>query len=808
MATMEQNTGELSGTQSVADYEYNTLMRLLGVSVSKHLLDEHYTLIWANDFYYQLIGWPKEEYVARFHNRPDLYYADHPEEWNELVHAVTRAIRTHQNGYTLVTRMPRKDGSHVWVNISNVFGEEYINGYPVSYTVMTDVDDLVRMQKEQSITYDNLPGFVAKFQVNENGFLFLEGNERFRKFFGYKQNRADYGLSNLDTGKNRQAYAQHFPLMRKGKRVHFTLQAKDKTGGNVWLQVNADCIDRVHGNPVYLVIYIDITDITEQRELQKQLEERSEMLHNALQAAEQANKAKSDFLSQMSHDIRTPMNAIIGMTAIAGSHLDDKDRVRDCLQKITVSSRLLLGLINEVLDMSRIESGRISITEEEFSLNEMLQNIVTIIQPSIMAKRHAFDIQARELQHENVTGDPQHIQQVFLNILSNAVKYTPDGGKILLSIREKPSQTAGYGCYEFVFRDNGYGMKSEFLRKIFKPFERAEDAAVRAVQGTGLGMAISKNIVQMMDGDIQVESTYGNGSTFTVTLSLKLQDEEKNAFRLPGLSVLVVDDDRIACETTCERLEEIGLKGHWVLSGKEAIRKAVAAHEEKNDFSTIIIDLKMPDMDGIETTRRIREKIGPDIPIILISAYDWTEFETEARAAGVNGFIVKPMLKSSLVYAIKKYTLKEPVHSTFVESARQRRSFPGKRVLLVEDNDLNREIAEEILGQTGASVETAVNGQEALEKFCTRPEFYYDLIFMDLQMPVMDGLETTRQIRSLSRKDAKTVPILAMTANAFTEDVAATKAAGMNAHLAKPLDIGLLDQVMNRYLGEKILPTS
>ena len=529
------------------------------------------------------------------------------------------------------------------------------------------------------------------------------------------------------------------------------------------------------------------------------------MLHNALQAAKQANKAKSDFLSQMSHDIRTPMNAIIGMTAIAGSHLNDKDRVRDCLQKITVSSKLLLGLINEVLDMSRIESGRISITEEEFSLSEMLQNIVTIIQPSIMAKRHAFDIQARELQHENVIGDPQHIQQVFLNVLSNAIKYTPDGGKILFSIREKPSQTAGYGCYEFVFRDNGYGMKSEFLKKIFTPFERAEDAAVRAVQGTGLGMAISKNIVQMMNGDIQVESAYGKGSTFTVTLSLKLQDEEKTAFRLPELSVLVVDDDRIACETTCERLEEIGLKGQWVLSGKEAIQKAVAAHEEKNDFSTIIIDLKMPDMDGIETTRRIREKIGPDIPIILISAYDWTEYETEARAAGVNGFIVKPMLKSSLVYAIKKYTLKEPVHAAFVEPARQRLSFPGKRVLLVEDNDLNREIAEEILGQTGASVETAVNGQEALEKFCTRPESYYDLVFMDLQMPVMDGLEATRQIRNLSRKDAQTVPIVAMTANAFTEDVEATKAAGMNAHLAKPLDIGLLDQVMNRYLGEETL---
>ena len=800
---------ELHEVQSAADYEYNTLMRLLGVSVSKHLLDEHYTLIWANDFYYQLIGWPKEEYAATFRNRPDIFYAGHPEEWNELVSAVTGALRANQNGYTLVTRMPRKDGRHVWVNISNVFSEECINGYPVSYTVMTEIDDLVRMQKERSVTYDNLPGFVAKFQVNENGFQFLEANERFREFFGYRENHTDSHFSNLDTEKNRQTYARYFPLMRKGERVHFTLQAKNRAGGNVWLQVNADCIDRVNGNPVYLVIYIDITDITEQRELQKQLEERSEMLHNALQAAEQANKAKSDFLSQMSHDIRTPMNAIIGMTAIAGSHIGDKDRVQDCLRKITVSSRLLLGLINEVLDMSRIESGRISITEEEFSLSEMLQNIVTIIQPSIMAKRHIFDIHAHELQHENVIGDPQHIQQVFLNILSNAIKYTQNNGKILFGIREKPSKTAGYGFYEFIFQDNGYGMKPGFLKKIFNPFERAEDPAIRAVQGTGLGMAISKNIVQMMNGDIHVESTYGKGSIFTVTLHLKLQDEEKTAFRLPELNVLVVDDDRIACETTCERLEEMGLKSQWVLSGKEAIRKVVAAHEKQNDFSTIIIDLKMPDMDGIETTRRIREKVGPDIPIILISAYDWTEYETEARAAGVNGFIVKPMLKSSLAYAIKKYTLKEPVHFAFMEPVLEESFFNGKRVLLVEDNDLNREIAEEILSQKGVSVEAAENGKKALEKFRSMPEFHYDLVFMDLQMPVMDGLEATRQIRNLARKDARTVPIVAMTANAFTEDVEATKEAGMNAHLAKPLDILLLDQVMNTYLCPKtVLPHS
>ena len=798
---MEENKTELTGTQPpAADYEYYTLMRILGVSVSKHLIDEHYTLIWANDYYYRLIGWPKEEYEATFHNRPDLYYANHQKEWNELATAVTDTIRNRQSGYNLVTTMPRKNGSHIWVNISNVFADEYVDGYQVSYTVITDIDDLVRMQKEQTVTYDSLPGFVARFQVNEDGFKFLGANERFRDFFDSQDGLA-FGLTNVNSEKNRSVYVRNFERMRKGERVHFTLEALDKNGGNMWLQVNADCVDWMNGNPVYLVIYIDITDITEQRELQKQLEERSVMLRNALNAAEKANRSKSEFLSRMSHDIRTPMNAIIGMTAIAGNHINDRDRVLDCLGKINLSSKLLLGLINEVLDMSRIESGRIAITEEEFCLNEILQNIATIIQPSIMEKHHTFDIRAHRLHHENVIGDPQHIQQVFLNILSNAVKYTPDHGRIIFDISEKPTKKSGFALYEFRFEDNGYGMKPEFLQKIFSPFERAEDADVLAVQGTGLGMAISQNIVKLMNGDIRVESTYGKGSTFTVELPLKLQDDNENDYVLPiHLPVLVVDDDRIACETTCERLDELGLKNEWVLSGAEAVRTVIAAKEKGHNFSTIIIDMKMPEMDGIETTRRIRKEIGPDIPIILISAYDWMDYESKALEAGANGFIVKPMLKSSLAYAIKKYTLKENTITPVRETARQKRTYPGKRLLLVEDNELNLEIAEAILSKTDITIETARNGQEALDKFAASPKGYYDLIFMDLQMPVMNGLESTRKIRHLDREDAKTVPIVAMTANAFREDMDATKAAGMNDHLAKPLDIGLLDQIMDKYI--------
>ena len=801
MDDSKNRTGS-SGVQAAADYEYHTLMRLLGVSVSKHLLDEHYTLVWANDYYYRLIGWSKEEYEATFHNRPDLYYANHQKEWCQLVETVTATIRANRNGYNLVTTMPRKDNSHIWVNISNVFSEEYINGYPVSYTVITNIDEQVRMQREQSIAYDNLPGFVAKFQIYEDSFEFLGANERFKDFFDIK-NGLLFGLSNVDSEKNRSTYQKNFPLMRKGERVHFTLQALDKTGCDLWLQLNAECIEWINGNPVYLVIYIDITDITEQRELQKQLEERSLMLHDALEAAERANRSKSEFLSRRSHDIRTPMNAIIGMTSIAETHLDDKDRVKDCLGKIALSSKLLLGLINEVLDMSRIESGKIAITEEEFCLNDILQNIVTIIQPSIMAKQHTFDIRAHRLHHENVIGDLQHIQQVFLNILSNAVKYTPARGKILFDIREKPSNKEGYGLYEFTFKDNGYGMKPEFIEKLFSPFERADDADILAVQGTGLGMAISRNIVKLMNGDIKIKSVYRKGSIFKVELPLRFQNTAPFDYRLSVKQpVLVVDDDRIACETTCERLDELGLENEFALSGEQAVQLVTTKHQSGKDFSMIIIDLKMPKMDGIETTRLIRKQIGPDIPILLASAYDWMEYESKALASGANGFLIKPMLKSVLAYAIKKYALKEQEPIPVITPPGQKQNYKEKRVLLVEDNELNREIAEVILTGSGVVVEIATNGQEALEKFISSCDGHYALIFMDLQMPVMDGLESTRKIRRLPRKDAQTIPIVAMTANAFREDIEATKKAGMDDHLAKPLDIELLHQIMGKYINQ------
>ena len=549
---------------------------------------------------------------------------------------------------------------------------------------------------------------------------------------------------------------------------------------------------------ILLVSRIDITEIRKEKQ-QKQL------LQDALNAANVANRAKSEFLSRMSHDIRTPMNAIIGMTAIAGTHLHNTERLSDCLQKITTSSRLLLSLINEVLDMAKIESGRIVLAEEEVHLGDLIQSMMSMIQPDLKKKRHRFDIHLFELQKEWVVCDTQRIQQVLLNFLTNAIKYTPESGHIVFDIHQLPGRERGFGLYKFVFSDNGIGMTPEFLEKVFEPFERANEASIMSVQGTGLGMAIAKNIVEIMGGEIEVKSEYGKGTTFTATLPLRLAESAHTFDTLPCLPVLVVDDDTIVCENTCRRLNEIGMDSEWVTSGEEALRKISGHHEGGNDYFAAIIDLQMPGMNGIETAREIRKIVGPNITIILLSAYDWSEFETEARSAGIDDFIQKPLLKSRLVYTLKKYMGKNLPDAENIPSETAAASIPlaGKRALIVEDNPLNMEIATELIGMMGIETDTAENGQVALDKMATAAEGFYDLVLMDMQMPVMDGCEATRQIRALNRWDVKTLPILAMTANAFAEDIEKTRRAGMNEHIAKPIDVVRLKSVLERWLKQE-----
>lgn len=581
----------------------------------------------------------------------------------------------------------------------------------------------------------------------------------------------DSGRAQFMSGAIKNHYEQEFQFMREGSAR--------------WAKTEIT----PSGDGKYVVV---LTDITKNRES-------SETLRMAMKNAENANKAKSEFLSNMSHDIRTPMNGIIGMTAIAAANAGDEKRVRDCLKKISDASIHLLHLINEVLDMSKIESGKTSLNEEAFSLSDFMYQLIHMNAPAIEQKQQALSVNAAGVQHENVIADQLKLQQVMTNIISNANKYTPMGGKIEFTLTEKAGNIRGYGCYEFVCRDTGIGMNSSFIKKLFLPFERAHEPSMRHVQGTGLGMAIVKNIIDMMGGIIQVDSAPGKGSAFTVVVNLKIQDKADDE-NLPQLPVLVVDDEKEVCADTVRLLQEIGMAGTWVLSGAEAVKACAQARREACDYFAVILDWKMPEMDGIETTRQIRHELGNDIPIIILTAYDYEQIETKAREAGVTAFLPKPLFKSKLYQKLKQLTIGEDEPSGSLLKDIGGFDFSGKRILLVEDNALNMEIAANLLSFTGAKIDAAFHGKEALDKYLSVPEDYYDLILMDIQMPVMDGYETTQAIRSSGRSDALALPILAMTANAFLEDREKAKASGMNDYITKPIDIQTLASALKLWL--------
>ncbi len=525
-------------------------------------------------------------------------------------------------------------------------------------------------------------------------------------------------------------------------------------------------------------------------------------LREAVESANASNKAKSDFLSSMSHDIRTPMNGIIGMTTIAANNLDDRDRVADCLRKIKDSSSHLLSLINEVLDMNKIESGKVELVEEEFNLAELIDSMLAMTRPQMQAHGHSFRVNIVNVEHEQVIGDSRRIQQVFVNIMSNAIKYTPDGGKISLSVRETPTRVQDFGHYEFVFEDNGYGMTEDFLKQLFEPFTRANDKQTAAIQGTGLGMTITRNIVRMMGGDINVESTYGEGSKFTVNIYLKLQNtEDINYDSFLDLRVLVADDDPVCCESTCEILSDMGMHSEWALTGKTAVERIRTRHDQGRDFFAVILDWKLPDQDCVKTIRQIRKLVGEDIRIILFSAYDWTDIEQEAREAGANMFVSKPLFRTKLANifnTLVNNSTGEDIDETL--SALEDMDLTGRHILLAEDQEINAEIATDFLEMTGAEVDWAHDGEQAVDKLAGSPDGYYSVIFMDIQMPNMNGLQATKAIRAMDRQYAKDIPIIAMTANAFADDVQSSKQAGMNEHIAKPIDVDVLARVLSTYV--------
>ena len=564
-----------------------------------------------------------------------------------------------------------------------------------------------------------------------------------------------------------------------------------KTGERRWFH-NIAIGSEVEGRTKYILVLSD-------RTADKQA---NQALLEAVAAAETANRAKSTFLSNMSHDIRTPMNAIIGFTTLAISNINDTERVKDYLGKTLASSNHLLSLINDVLDMSRIESGKIHLEEVEVNLSDVLHDLKTIVSGQIYAKQLELYMDATDVTDEDVYCDKTRLNQILLNLLSNAIKFTPAGGTVSVRVRQLAGKVHGCGQYEFRIKDNGIGMSEEFAKKIFEPFERERTSTVSRIQGTGLGMAITKNIVDMMGGTIEVQTAQGKGSEFIICLPMRTQDEHRPVEKiteLEGLKALVVDDDFNTCDSVTKMLVKVGMRAEWTLSGKEAVLRARQSIEMSDVYHAYIIDWRLPDMNGIEVTRQIRS-LHDDTPIIILTAYDWSDIEVEAKAAGVTAFCSKPMFMSDL-----RETLMSALGQRLTDASQELlpeedADFKDRHILLVEDNELNREIAQEILREYGFRVDTAENGAVAVEKVRTAAPGSYDLVLMDVQMPVMDGYTATRQIRALEDPALAGIPILAMTANAFDEDRRNAMESGMNGFLSKPIVIGDLVQELHKIL--------
>lgn len=657
--------------------------------------------------------------------------------------------------------------------------------------------------------------FHSLLEVNlvENSYQYLKDEESLRNLpnngsFEFLRNTlaksaneeyTDVVLKSLDPDHIKRELKSGDPFYQ----FEYHIDARDEAGQNkeLWMQVSVLALARNNaGDPINILIAVqDVTEVKAREAAQRVA------LQEAFRAAEYASQAKSDFLNSMSHDIRTPMNSIIGMTAIASMHVNEPDRVSDCLANISSASHHLLGLINEVLDMAKIESGNISLAEEDFEISEMVENLMTIVHPQVEAKNQDLRTELASIKHENVIGDPTRLQQVFVNIMGNAVKFTPEGGKIVMRIRELESRIHGSACYEFQFEDTGCGMSEEFLETIFEPFTRANDSRVTKVEGTGLGMSIVKSVIDLMNGSIDVESELGVGTTFTVTVHLKLRDtDEEDLSDLIKGHVLVVDDEEATCQVTCEMLNDIGMTSEYALSGRAGVDAVLEADKTDTPFNTVILDWRMPGMSGVEAAREIREKAKNHIPIITLSGYDWSLIESEARAVGVNAFIMKPLFRSRLIKVMRELLSGKKENPLDQSAMLEGCEFDDKHILLTEDNAMAAEIASEIIGMTGAKVTHAENGRIAYEMLIDSEPGEYDLVLMDIQMPVMNGYEAAKAIRDAStdRPDLAKIPIIALSADAFAEDMKHAKASGMNAHIAKPLEIDSLVKVLGYWLEQ------
>ncbi|MCM1488721.1 MAG: response regulator, partial [Firmicutes bacterium] len=553
-------------------------------------------------------------------------------------------------------------------------------------------------------------------------------------------------------------------------------------------------------------------NLKRQEEMNQKLEESNSMLasakeatEQALRIAEEANRAKSSFLSNMSHDIRTPMNAIIGFSTLLTRDAENPEKVREYTKKITSSGQHLLGLINDVLDISKIEAGKTTLNQSEENIVDLIGGLDGIIRPQMKAKGHTFEVLSRNITHEQVIMDKLRLNQILLNLLSNAVKYTPDGGLVTLTVQELPQTTQSIANYRFTVEDNGYGMSPEYLKNLFQSFTREEDSITNKIQGTGLGMAITKNLIDLMGGTIAVESEKGKGSKFTVDLGLHISEQEidQSFWANQNISkILAVDDEEVTCQNIQISMCETGVTVDYALNGQSALDKIKQSEQEKDPYNIVLLDWQMPGIDGVETARRIRKEVPKHTPIIILTTYDWSELEESDAVTAVDAFLAKPFFLTSFRQKVEMVINRDQKSEEGEETSAEESALNGMNILVAEDNEINAEILSELLGMSGASCDVCENGQIVTEKFKQSKPGEYDLILMDIQMPIMNGYNATRAIRALDHPSAKEIPIIAMTANAFAEDVRDALEAGMNAHVAKPVDMSVLEQTVKAVLDE------
>lgn len=694
----------------------------------------------------------------------------------------------------------------LFVDVAYPMGDGKTSTVLVAGISMDYLRDALVLEQEDMLVYSHI--------IHKDGTYVIRSGDAFRDNYFHRM-QEDFSLFN---GKTSQQYSDEFQEAINKGESYSTLIMMDGTHRHLygtylpnsdWYLVMImpygvldDAINNLGNQRIHTMVVgygIILAGVLLVFAIYLRLSmQQMQALDIARKEAVRANKAKSEFLSNMSHDIRTPMNGIVGMTAIAISNIDDIARVKDCLRKISLSSKHLLGLINDVLDMSKIENGKLTLNMGQISLSDVMDNIVNIVQPQIKAKRQHFDIFIQKMETEEVYCDNVRLNQILINLLSNAIKFTPVEGKVnvYLSQEESPLGKNYVQCH-FRVVDTGIGMSEEFRQKIFETFSREDNMRVQKTEGTGLGMAITKCIVDAMKGTIEVKSRQGEGSEFHVILDLEKALVPESDMMLPPWNMLVVDNNEDLCVSTVAALKEIGVTAEWVLDGQTAVEMVEKHHKEHDDYHFVLLDWKMPGMDGVETTREIRRRVGDGIPILIISAYDWSDIEEEAREAGAHGFISKPLFKSNLYLGLSRFADGEDEK---VESPEKKEiDLSGKSILLAEDNDLNWEIANEILSSIGFKMERAENGQICVDKFKNSAPGTYDAILMDIRMPVLDGYGAAKAIRALERPDAN-LPIIAMTADAFSEDIQRCLDSGMNAHIAKPIDVNKLVEYLQKFL--------